>query len=520
MKTERAFAVSFLAFALAVSLTNGLYAEGPHSIQIPAADVPPAPRREFRGLWVATVNNVDWPSRPGLTTQQQQSELIAILDGAVALRLNAIILQVRPDCDALYESEIEPWSEYLTGTMGHAPFPYYDPLDFAVREAHKRGLELHAWINPFRVRSLDHKGAVAHDFITHRHPEMVRRYGHYLWLDPALAETRAYTLSVIKDIVHRYDIDGFHLDDYFYPYREKANNKDIDFPDSAAWARYRAEGGKLARNDWRRHNIDQFVEAAYTLIKREKPWVKFGVSPFGIWRPQNPPQVKGLDAYDVLFADSRQWLQRGWLDYLAPQLYWPMDAKDQSFSALLKWWTEQNPLRRHLWPGMKIGDWRGLRDADSAREVAREIQAIRTEPGAAGLILWHARPLLQNLGGVASALSRDINAEPALVPASPWLDSTSPPPPRLNVKIEGDKVRLDWKSGSDRDPWQWVLEKKVGEHWLTEIYPGSVTGTFFIAPEAKFRPSAMALAAVDRCGALSPWAFGLPKALTPGEQAR
>ncbi len=474
------------------------------------AQVPPAPPREFRGLWVATVNNIDWPSRPGLSTQQQQSELTAILDAALALHLNAVFLQVRPNCDALYESELEPWSEYLTGVMGRAPFPYYDPLDFAVAQAHKRGLELHAWINPFRVRSLDLKTAVARDFVSRRHPEMVRRYGKYLWLDPTLRETRDYCLRVITDLVHRYDIDGVHFDDYFYPYREKVNNKEIDFPDDLSWARYRAAGGKLARNDWRRDNIDQFIQAVYAAIKAEKPWVKFGVSPFGIWRPQHPLPVKGLDSYDVLFSDSRLWFEKGWVDYLAPQLYWPVDSKDQNFGALLQWWSEQNPLHRHLWPGIRVGGWPAIAATNDARETVREIEATRRQPGASGDILWHVRPLFQTNTAVAAALLRDVYGEPALVPASPWLSASNPPAPLLAVKVNGDSFKLKWKSGSDYDPWQWVLEKKVGARWLMEIYPSTVRETSFVAPQESLRPSSIALAAVNRYGNLSAWAIETP----------
>jgi len=474
------------------------------------AQVPPPPLREFRGLWVATVNNIDWPSRAGLSTPQQQAELTAILDAALALHFNAVFLQVRPDCDALYESQIEPWSEYLTGAMGRAPFPYYDPLDFAVAEAHKRGIELHAWINPFRVRSLDLKTAVSHNFITHRHPEMVRRYGKYLWLDPTLQETREYCLRVVADLVHRYDIDGIHFDDYFYPYREKVDNREIEFPDDQSWSRYRATGGKLGRNDWRRDNINEFIQSVYAAIKAERPWVKFGVSPFGIWRPQHPVSVKGLDSYDVLFSDSRLWLEKGWVDYLAPQLYWPVDSKDQNFGALLQWWSEQNSLHRHLWPGIKVGGWPGIPANRDAHEVIREIEATRSHVGVTGNILWHTRPLFQTNTAVAPALLREVYMEPALAPASPWLSTSNPPAPLLTVKLSGDSFKLKWKSATDYDPWQWVLEKKVGARWITEVYPPAVHETTFLAPQESLRPSAIALAAVNRYGNLSPWSLETP----------
>ncbi|HWD19359.1 MAG TPA: family 10 glycosylhydrolase [Verrucomicrobiae bacterium] len=471
-----------------------------------AEETPPAPLREFRGLWVATVNNVDWPSKSGLSTRDQQAEMVALLDRAVALHLNAIILQVRPDCDALYASLIEPWSEYLTGVMGRAPFPYYDPLEFAVREAHKRGLELHAWFNPYRVRSLDMKTPVSKDFVSRRHPGIVRHYGKYLWLDPTEEETRAYSLSVVVDVVRRYDIDGVHFDDYFYPYREKANDKEIEFPDGASWARYQASGGKLTRSDWRRDNINEFVQQVSLSIKAEKPWVKFGISPFGIWRPQHPTQIKGFDAFEGLFADSRKWWTSGWVDYLTPQLYWPVDSKEQNFAALLKWWAAENVHQRHLWPGMMISGWRTLTNGE-AREVSREIIATRQQAGATGNVLWHAKPLLQNHAGVGDALAQTIYAQPALVPASPWLTNVAPPLPALIVKPNKNGLKLKWKAGGDYDPWQWVLEKKIGEHWVTEIYSGDVRDISFVVPEEALRPTAFALAAVDRCGNLSAWAF-------------
>jgi uncharacterized lipoprotein YddW (UPF0748 family) len=488
----------FLTFILALCFGCRLFA---------LDDTPPAPQREFRGLWVATVNNVDWPSRPGLTTRQQQAELLAIMDRATELHLNAIILQVRPDCDALYDSKIEPWSEYLTGVMGQAPSPYYDPLEFAVEAAHKRGLELHAWFNPFRVRSLDLKTPVSQDFVSKRRPEIVRHYGTYLWLDPGEQEARSYALSVVMDVVRRYDIDGAHFDDYFYPYREKVNNRELEFPDGPSWSHYQAGGGKLSRNDWRRDNINQFIQEVYLSIKAEKPWVKFGISPFGIWRPKFPAQIKGLDAYDTLFADSRLWLRNGWVDYLAPQLYWPVDSKEQNFAALLKWWTEENTHQRHIWPGMKISDWRTVTDGN-ARETVREVEATRQQSGATGEIFWHAKPLMDDMAGVAEAVGRQVYASAALIPPSPWLHAATPPAPVLIVRSNSKGFKLKWKPGPDVGAWRWVLAKKIGGHWITDIFPSGIHETSFLTPDPAGRPAILALAAVDRCGNLSPWAFG------------
>ncbi|HEU5397235.1 MAG TPA: family 10 glycosylhydrolase, partial [Verrucomicrobiae bacterium] len=314
-----------LRFVMLIGLALCLQALGAQSPYVrvyrPANIVPPPVPHEFRGAWISVVaTNQDWPSKPGLSAQEQKAELVALLDRAVQLHLNAIVFQVRPACDAVYASSIEPWSACLTGIQGNAPEPYYDPLAFAVAEAHKRGLELHAWFNPFRAWHFQSKSPVAPNHISRTHPELVRRYGSQLWLDPGDPEVRNYVDRVVLDVVKRYDIDGVQFDDYFYPYPEKdVEGRPLPFPDEATWKRYGlANGFDLA--DWRRQNINQFVAKVYHDIKAAKPWVKFGISPFGIWRPENPAPIRGMDAYATLYADSRRWLASGWVDYLAPQL--------------------------------------------------------------------------------------------------------------------------------------------------------------------------------------------------------
>jgi uncharacterized lipoprotein YddW (UPF0748 family) len=461
---------------------------------------PPPVLREFRGLWVATIDNIDWPSQRGLDSARQKQELLAILDRAATLRLNAVVLQVRGSCDAFYDSKIEPWSEYLTGRMGQAPSPPYDPLEFAVAEAHKRGLELHAWFNPYRARLRDLKAPVAANYVTVKHPELVRAYGKYLWLDPSEQGTRDYSLSVVMDVVRRYDIDGVHFDDYFYPYPEKVGDQEINFPDDVSWRRYREQGGKMAQADWRRDNVDLFVHAVYEAIKKEKSWVKFGISPFGIWRPSHPPQISGFDSYDRLYGDSRKWLAEGWLDYCAPQLYWPVDQKAQSFPALLQWWAGQNTRHRTLLAGMKVNGWKNV--FDDAKEEALEIEVTRRQTDVSGEILWHAKPLLQNTGGVADILQNQCYAGPALVPASPWLGADSPGRPFLHAGLEGGALRLTWKSNGPA-VWQWVLQKKTGGHWSTEILAGAKTGETIHSGPATALPEAVLLFAVNHFGNLS-----------------
>lgn len=488
--------VHWIAPGFAALLLAAGMAAGAAPAWVPSAQRPPEPRREFRGAWVATVKNIDWPSRPGLSSAQQQAELIAILDQAARLRLNAILLQVRPMCDALYVSGLEPWSEYLTGQMGRAPWPYYDPLAFAVEQAHARGLELHAWFNPFRARHNTGFSSVSGNHISKTRPSLVKSYGPQLWLDPGEPEVHRHTLAVILDVVRRYDIDGVHLDDYFYPYPEKdAAGRTLDFPDAASWKRYRDAGGRLARADWRRQNVDRFVERLYLAVKETRPQVKVGLSPFGIWRPGHPPQIRGFDAYERLHADARKWLAEGWVDYFTPQLYWRIDQREQSYPALLGWWAAQNPKARHLWPGnsaSRIGPDRG------ADEILRQLDLTRRQPGAGGNVFWSFKPLLQNRGGLADLLRTNFYAAPALAPASPWLDSNAPPRPVL-VLTNGPSgaVEARWSPAAGETPWLWLLQQRVAGQWTTRILPFSARHA---ALEPGTTPDLIALRAVDRCG--------------------
>jgi uncharacterized lipoprotein YddW (UPF0748 family) len=500
LNLHKAPAAALLALAL-----TGSPLQPPAAAEAPAGAEslePPPVEREFRGLWVATVETaegVDWPSKRTLTSREQKAELIRILDRAADLHLNVIILQVRGNCDAIYDSKIEPWSEFLTGQMGKAPRPFYDPLAFAVAEAHKRGLELHAWFNPFRARSRNLKTPAAPNHVTVAHPGLVRSYGKFLWLDPTEPATRAYSLGVIMDVVRRYDIDGVHLDDYFYPYPEKEGGRELEFPDDASWARYQAGGGKLSRNDWRRESIDLFVRTVYDEIKKEKPWVKFGISPFGIWRPNHPQGITGLDAYDKLRGDARKWLASGWVDYFAPQLYWPVADKPHSFAALLKWWAGQNGWHRLLLAGMRVSGWTGV--TNDAREAANEIELTRGQAGVAGEILWHSTPLLANRSAEADALRGGVYAGPALVPACPWLGGVAPPRPVLTARQSGRDIKLSWKPDSG-GAWQWVVRKKIGGRWTTEILPGAQTKEVAPGGAGSAPPEFISVAAVNRCGSM------------------
>jgi len=458
---------------------------------VPALFTPPAPLREFRGAWLSTVAAEPWPSKPGLPVAQQKAELVALLNQAARLRLNAVIFQVRPSADAFYASTLEPWSEFLMGRMGQAPQPFYDPLALAINEAHQRGMELHAWFNPFRAIHANAKSPAAPNHFSRTHPELVRRYDDELWLDPGEPAVREHVLKVVLDVVNRYDVDGVQFDDYFYPSPVKdARGRELDFPDQATWAKY---GHGLDRATWRRQNINQLVQSVYAGIKAVKPWVQFGISPRGIWRPNYPAQIRGFDAYANIYADSRLWLANGWVDYLSPQLYWPVAKPEQSFPALLGWWASQNFHGRHLWPGLADYETGGRFAPD---EIARQIDVTRQLPDR-GAIHFHLRNLAENRGLNESV--RIKYTEGALVPASPWLDAVPPEKPRMMVTPQPWGVLAFWDTGGGKPVRNWVLQSRTNGVWHTEILPAWRTQWRFNNPG----PEAVAVSAADRLGNLS-----------------
>lgn len=444
------------------------------------------------------MRNSLWPSRPALPVAAQKAEMIALLDRAAALRLNAVIFQVRPTCDALFVSELEPWSEFLTGAQGVAPEPLYDPLAFAVAEAHKRGLELHAWFNPYRAR-LNAELPAAANHISRTRPDLVRAYGRYLWLDPGEPEVQDHSLRVVLDVVRRYDIDGVHFDDYFYPYPARGpDGRNLPFPDDASWQRHGVASG-LSRGDWRRRNVNQFIERVSRAIRAEKPWVKFGISPFGIWRPGHPPAIRGLDAYATIYADARKWLAEGWVDYMAPQLYWAIDPPAQSFPALLRWWADNNPKRRHLWPGvnsLRVGDgatgW-------PASEIVRQIELAREiTPGAPGVIHWSHSALMRN-PDLQAALRREVYRQVALPPAYPWLPSRTPGKPAARMTVKGQEGLAKWTASRAGETFRWVVQVRQSGEWKTQIFPRQTTSLRFLS-----LPEALAITGVDRNGNAGP----------------
>ena len=430
------------------------------------------PQREFRAAWVASVANINWPSKPGLTSDEQQTEALAILDYLYYNKFNAVILQVRPQADALYPSELEPWSYFLTGEQNKPPDPYYDPLEFWTNEAHKRGIELHAWINPYRAHHNTGKEISEKSYIK-TNPEGVYYLKEgYWWMDPSLKSTQDHTSKVVRDIVKRYDIDGIHLDDYFYPYPSYNGNQ--DFPDDGPWLSYVTNGGELSRGDWRRNAINTLIERLYKEIKEEKRHVKFGLSPFGIWRPGFPTSVEGFDQYDKLYADAKLWLNKGWIDYFTPQLYWPSYKINTSFPVLLGWWQSENTHQRHLWPGINTANDKNI--LLNNQEVISQIMTSRGMlPMSPGVVHWSMSALTKN-PSLTKELNEGVYKKPALVPASPWLDNHAPKPPEVFLGEQNDSLLIRWEA-KDEDVFKWVLYFQYDSKWEQRIFNKQETET-------------------------------------------
>lgn len=447
---------SVVVFILLIGCSGSKYSAGQDTMkEIPKAE------REFRAVWVATVGNIDWPSKPGLSTEEQQREALAILDTVVALHMNAVIYQVRPHCDALYASSLEPWSYYLTGTQGLPPEPYYDPLEFWIEESHKRGLELHAWFNPYRAH-LTRGNEVTDSSVVRKRPELVKKIndGMY-WLDPSKKGTQDLSYDVVMDVVKRYDIDGIHFDDYFYPYN------DGQFPDDDSWDEYTKAGGSLSREDWRRSHVNTFVERVYNGIKKEKNHVKFGLSPFGIWRPKNPPSIAGYDQYNMLYADARLWLNKGWVDYYTPQLYWPVNQIPQSFPVLLGWWAKENTHQRNLWPGMIISR---PRDEKTADEIFNQIMITRgIVPQGPGQVHFSMKSFMRDSSALNPVLKNGPYKKQALVPTSVWLDNDVPSVPILNFNVVNDTISLSWTHKDKNDVFRTVVYFQYENSWENVI---------------------------------------------------
>lgn len=378
------------------------------------------PKREFRGAWMHTVFQDHYLKR---TTAQNKEYLREQLDRLQEAGVNAVIFQVRPQSDAFYESRYEPWSRFLTNN-GIAPAPKWDPLKFMIDEAHARGMELHAWLNPYRVTS-SKKQVLPRSHIYHKHPEWFVRYDGKLYFDPALPESREFITNVVMDIVERYDVDGIHFDDYFYPYPVKG----IEFPDSKSYSKY---GKGMKRDNWRRQNVDKLIENLHKKISQAKPWVVFGISPFGIWRNKSSDPrgsaTAGLQNYDALYADVLLWAEKGWVDYLMPQLYWDLEHKLASYLTLVDWWNG-NACGRNLYIGQDVAITMKKPDIGNSCEASQlrhKVNLTRAADNIQGNCWWPAYSVTDNTGGVADSLAIDLQATVAVPPAYPWISSHKP----------------------------------------------------------------------------------------------
>jgi uncharacterized lipoprotein YddW (UPF0748 family) len=376
------------------------------------------PKHEFRAVWIATVDNIDWPSKKGLPVDSQKAEFIRLLDLHKSNGMNAVIMQIRPATDAFYPSPYEPWSEWLSGIQGKPPSPYYDPLEFMITETHKRGMEFHAWCNPYRADFSIGKASIAPSHITRIHPGWFLDYGGKKYFDPGNKEAQAFVVEVIRDITERYAVDAIHFDDYFYPYRV-AN---AEFPDSIS---YQQHSNGLPKDDWRRSNVDSVIVALSRMIKQTKPWVKFGISPFGVWRnsskdPLGSATNAGQTNYDDLYADILLWLRNGWIDYVAPQLYWEFGHKAAPYEVLIDWWSKHT-YGKHCYIG--LGIYRaGSNDAwKDSTLIPRQIELLRNTPNMQGMIFFSSKTFNKNPNGWNDSLRTNYFKEPALIPAMNWL---------------------------------------------------------------------------------------------------
>ncbi|UYZ59379.1 glycoside hydrolase family 10 protein [Hymenobacter latericus] len=408
----------------------------------------PPPKRELRGVWIATVENIDWPSRRNLTPEQQRQEYVRMLDQQQRTGINAVFVQVRPASDAFYQSSLEPWSKWLTGQQGKEPG--WDPLPFLIEEAHKRNMEFHAWFNPYRASTDTTSARLAPNHPYRQHPEWFFRYSGKLLYNPGLPEVRNYITKVIMDVVRRYDIDGVHFDDYFYPYPDPGQV----IHDERAYAQFNDQG--LSVPDWRRRNVNQLVQQMHDSIDSEKKWVKFGISPFGVWMNQvNHPDgsdTKAFQGHTGLYADAREWLRQGWVDYVLPQLYWSTNFKLASYATLIEWWS-RNRYDRHLYIGH--GAYRMFESTKSDTtwrnpgELPKQVRLNRSYPtDISGSVFFSAKSVLNNPLKTTDSLRENLFRYPALLPTMPWKDAVPPRTPQgLTLVRAGGPVTLTWHPG-------------------------------------------------------------------------
>ena len=406
------------------------------------------PKREMRAVWIATVANIDWPSQRNLTTKAQREEMRTMLDGLAKNNINSIVMQIRPTADAFYPSALEPWSNWLTGKQGVRPNPFYDPLQFIIEEAHKRCIDVHVWLNPYRVTNSDNLNILNKNHLFFKNRDLFLKYGDKYYFNPGLDETRDFLNRVVEDVVEHYDIDAIHFDDYFYPYRVAGE----EFPDEAT---FRANPRGFAPNqkdDWRRNNVNMVIAELQQTIKSIKPWVEFGISPFGVWRNDNvdlrgSATKAGVQNYDDLYADILKWLKEGTIDYVVPQLYWEIGKKVADYSILAKWWSN-NSFGKNLYIGLYASQL-GSTDANPAwrkgNELCRQLALNKNYPQIDGAVYFSAKPFLKNKQGLNDSLQANYYKYPALCPINRNIQSgPSAQPQNIRILKDGTDAFLVW----------------------------------------------------------------------------
>lgn len=444
----------------------------------------PLPKTEFRGAWLHTVFQ---PQYARMGTEEAKSYLSRLLDSLQDAGINAILWQVRPQADAFYPSKLEPWSRFLTKD-GKAPSPAWDPLQYMIDESHRRGMELHAWLNPYRVKTATSQ-KLPPNHIYWKHPERFVNYGKQMFFDPGLPENRQFIVDVITDIVSRYDVDGIHFDDYFYPYPVAGE----EFPDAASYAKY---GQGMSRGDWRRHNVDLLIEEVNAAMAKAKPWVRFGISPFGIWRnKKNDPRgsdTNGLQNYDALYADVLLWSQKGWVDYLMPQLYWDYSTKVAPYDVLVKWWGE-NSNNRHMYIGQDIGITTKFNALD------RKVDEFRRRDDIQGVCWFPGYSITSNVKGVATQMARGVQRNVALVPSYPWISDVRPQPVR-GLKLKDGQ--LSWsaphKAGTSDDVTHWAVYRFPPGQKIDLTDPNAVAGITYHPSWTASEPGEYVVTALSR----------------------
>lgn len=397
------------------------------------------PKYEFRGVWIATVDNIDFPSTKFLSSYGQQAEFVSLLNMHKRNGMNAIVVQIRPASDAFYPSQLEPWSEWLTGKQGKPPSPYYDPLQFMITETHKRGMEFHAWMNPYRAVFNISKSSIAPTHVTRLHPGWFVDYGGKRYFDPGNKDAQEFVTSVVRDVVRRYDVDAIHFDDYFYPYRISGK----EFNDRESFRKY---GNGMDLETWRRSNVDSVIVKLNNAIKQENKFCKFGISPFGVWRniakdPEGSKTTAGQTNYDDLYADILLWLKNKWIDYVAPQLYWELGHKVVGYEVLIDWWAN-HAYGRQMYIGQGI--YRALEPKSYAwknrNELPNQIKRLREYPQIQGSVFFSSATFSRNPNGWSDSLRNNYYKYPAIVPPMEWIDSVKPSKPVL--LFDSNKVRI------------------------------------------------------------------------------